>query len=294
MHFSMPQHKDTDIATTPFILALLGTTEQALQEQGVAPQALVEIYNDYISRQPELTDIAQFVASMLLKVEGVHAVNYRVKAPLHLLQKIIRKKKEYPDRVFTQDNYLDLINDLAGVRALHLYKESWIDISRFIQQEWKLKRMPYAYINKHEDALLLQEFAAHGCKVIPHPTGYKAMHFVIETKPGKQRYFAEIQLRTLFEESWSEIDHRIRYPNYICSKLSENLLTILNRLTSNADEMATFIKSFSDKMLAPAPEQPSPRWTAEERTQLQAQVEKLPLTEEEKQQLLTLLRHMSK
>jgi ppGpp synthetase/RelA/SpoT-type nucleotidyltranferase len=292
MHFSMPQHKSPDIATVPFILALLGTTEQALQEQELAPQTLAEIYNDYLSRQPELTDIAQFVAGLLLRVEGVHAVNYRVKAPLHLLQKIIRKKKEYPDRVFTQDSYLDLINDLAGVRALHLYKDSWIDISRYIQQEWKLKRTPYAYINKQEDALLLQDFAAHGCKVIPHPAGYKAMHFVIETKPGKQRYFAEIQLRTLFEESWSEIDHSIRYPDHFCSKLSENLLTILNRLTSDADEMATFIKALSDKMLIPAPEQPSARWTAEERTQLQAQVEKLPLTNEEKQRLLTLLQRM--
>ena len=164
-----------------------------------------------------------------------------------------------------------------------------MNTGQFIQQEWELKRAPYAYINKHQDEQSLQDFAAHGCRIIPHPTGYKAVHYVIKTKPGKQQYFAEIQLRTLFEESWSEIDHSIRYPDHICSKLSEDLLTILNRLTSNADEMASFIRALATKFeesgpAAQAADQPLP--------QLLDHLEKLPITQEEKQSLRSHLSNM--
>jgi putative GTP pyrophosphokinase len=38
------------------------------------------------------------------------------------------------------------------------------------------------------------------------------VHYVVRTQAKKQRYFVEIQLRTLFEEGWSEIDHAVRYP----------------------------------------------------------------------------------
>jgi ppGpp synthetase/RelA/SpoT-type nucleotidyltranferase len=281
----MPQHKKTDSATVPYILALLGTTEQALQEQELAPQALAEIYNDYLARESELTDTARLIAAMLLKVEGVRYVNYRAKAPLHLLQKIIRKKKEYPDRIFNQHTYLDLINDLVGVRALHLYKELWIDTGRFIQQEWKLKRAPYAYINEgDEDEQLLQEFAAHGCRNIPHPTGYKAVHFVIETKPAKQRYFAEIQLRTLFEEGWSEIDHSIRYPNHDNSELLDHLLQLLNKFTSHADNTASLIQKLTFMLHTPN-QKVSLQDKKHELAQLQSHIQKLPVEEADKRQL---------
>ncbi|AKD02926.1 RelA/SpoT domain-containing protein [Pontibacter korlensis] len=283
----MLQYSKANTASLPFILDLLGTSEQALHVQRLEPKELLAIYNDYTSRQRELQDIAVFMANMLTKVEGVHSVKYRLKDPLHLLQKIIRKKKEYPERHFTSSSYLNLINDLIGLRVLHLYKESWVNTSRYIQQVWQLKRPPYAYIRGNEDNAHLQAFASHGCKIMSHPSGYKAVHFVIATQPCKQRYFAEVQLRTLFEDGWSEVDHNIRYPNHKTDELLHYLLQLLNKLTSHADELASLIRELALEIGKEPSFNSSSHFDERHRklVWIQQSIAKLPIMEAEKQKL---------
>ena len=58
----------------------------------------------------------------------------------------------------------------------------------------------------------------------------------------KHHYTIELQVRTIFEEAWSEIDHKIRYPYFMHDKLFSEYLLILNRLAGSADEMGTYIK----------------------------------------------------
>lgn len=41
----------------------------------------------------------------------INSVRYRVKNPEHLIEKIIRKKKEKPDLEITKENYLTEITD---------------------------------------------------------------------------------------------------------------------------------------------------------------------------------------
>ncbi len=56
-----------------------------------------------------------------------------------------------------------------------------------------------------------------------------------------RKIFSEIQVRTIFEEGWSEIDHKVRYPNFMDNKLVSYFLTIFNRMSGSADEMGTFV-----------------------------------------------------
>ena len=58
----------------------------------------------------------------------------------------------------------------------------------------------------------------------------------------------EIQVRTILEEAWSEIDHIIRYPYEDGKKALPPYLLFLNRLLGNADEMGSFIKLLSDNV----------------------------------------------
>ncbi|MDX5438435.1 MAG: RelA/SpoT domain-containing protein [Pontibacter sp.] len=279
----------THKATVPFILSVLNVSEEELRSQGLDAKALAAIYNDYLSRQHELADAASMITEMLRKVEGVHSVTYRVKDPEHLLQKILRKKKEYPNRTFTPQSYLSLINDLVGVRVLHLYKEAWMETGKYIQQTWDLKRPPYAYTKGNESNSQLSDFTTLGCKVLTHPSGYKAVHFVIETKPGKQLYFAEIQLRTLFEEGWSEIDHNIRYPDHNNSQLLDCMLQLLNKITTQADELASRMRVCTNKIRACKEQGDFSRLAKE----LQKLVQELPVQEEEKKQLYACLARMT-
>ena len=218
-------------------------------------------------------------------------MRHRVKNPIHLLQKIIRKKAEYPDRMIDHRNYLEWINDLAGVRVLYLYRESWYGIARHIRELWALKRPPVAYIGSNP-GVETQALEEAGFDVRPHDQGYRALHFVISVQSHKQPYFLEIQLRTLFQEGWSEIDHTIRYPGHTCNPLVQGLLTTLNRLTANADEVASFLKSIFNNLQARQLQNPSPAWTPEEIAGIAAQIESLPLSGEEKQRLQTHLQEM--
>jgi len=56
----------------------------------------------------------------------------------------------------------------------------------------------------------------------------------------------EIQVRTILEEAWSEIDHTIRYPYGDGKRTLSPCLLFLNRLLGNADEMGSFIKLLND------------------------------------------------
>lgn len=84
-------------------------------------------------------------------------------------------------------------------------------------------------------------FRSNGFEVKVHPAGYRSIHYVFESHPNKRKLVTEVQVRTIFEEGWSEIDHKIRYPNFSDNKLVGYFLAIFNRLAGNADEMGGFI-----------------------------------------------------
>ncbi|GAB3194457.1 ppGpp synthetase/RelA/SpoT-type nucleotidyltransferase [Pontibacter aydingkolensis] len=270
--------------TVPFILSILNESEEDLRAQGIDAGNLLAIYNDYISRRSELEDIAIFISNTLKRHKAVYGVQHRVKEPLHLLKKIIRKKQEYPDRNLNAENYLDYINDLAGVRILHLYKEDWHDIGNYIQQIWELKREPYIYI-KSEGTLLTNQFTSSAYKVIPNDRGYNAQHYIAKVKACRQQYFVEIQVKTLFEEGWSEIDHCVRYPDHEPNELLHRLLGLLNKFTASADAVASQIQALSGE-LHKYKSDAKPKVTT---AQLRSHINKLPVDEQEKQYLYACL-----
>ncbi|SIQ64519.1 RelA/SpoT domain-containing protein [Pontibacter lucknowensis] len=261
------------------LLNSLGLGESEWRTQGIAPQTLVGIYHDFLRRKAELLEIAAQTAQSLQHLPEVHAVRYRVKDPLHLLRKVIRKKSEYPDRHIDEHNYVDWINDLAGVRVLYLHKTAWHALGKHIQATWELKRPPFAYISPGTATTIIQEFEKAGVNIRLHDHGYRAVHFVVSTQPKRQRYFAEIQLRTLFEEGWSEIDHKVRYPDHSCNAFVRDLLNLLNHFTGQADQLASFIKTVLEKLHGHTP------LTEKERAQLHTQVNQFTIPDTEKQRL---------
>lgn len=89
---------------------------------------------------------------------------------------------------------------------------------------------------------LIAEFKAVGCEINEHEFGYRSIHYLVRSQPAKQEYIAEIQVRTIFEEGWSEIDHQIRYPYDIENSILGQFLVMFNRLAGSADEMGSFVK----------------------------------------------------
>lgn len=226
-------------------------SESELTDYNISWDALDEIYDNFLGVMGLFQTQADFVSNILRTNKKIHTVRSRVKDPEHLIAKIIRKtpnrKKELGDDFhFNTENYRDQITDLLGIRAIHIFKEDWEDIHSFIKSTWKVKETT-ANVRDGDNT---EHFEQLGINIDPRKTGYRSVHYLIEFQPTNQTVVAEIQVRTIFEEGYGEIDHLLRYPhNQVPEVLALNLL-LFNRIAGSADEMASFInllkKSWTD------------------------------------------------
>lgn len=223
-------------------------SQEALAEAGTTFEELTAIQKDFEQQVASYEQAAQAITNVLLKTPGVHSGRYRVKNPHHLITKVARKRHVNKDRIITVDNYEQEITDLAGVRVLHLFKEDWRRVHKFIMDTWVLHEKPTAYFREGDSEEILEMFRQRDCVVKKHPAGYRSVHYIVETSLTKAKRLVEIQVRTIFEEGWSEIDHKLRYPNFSDNPLTNNLLLMLNRLAGSADEMSSFIQELREHL----------------------------------------------
>lgn len=213
---------------------------------------LCAIRVDFEQRMGDLAEVAEFHARMLQKLPKVHSVRWRVKDPVSLIAKIIRKAANGEQKYLSVnlENYTSLITDLVGVRALHLFKSDYSEIHKHIKNDWELTEPVLAYIRNGDRDSIKSAYEAVGMDVKVHPFGYRSIHYVARSQPKKSDIFAEFQLRTIFEEGWSEIDHRIKYPNQSDDQLIGFFLDIFNRAAGSADEMGDFAYDLSQRIAA--------------------------------------------
>ena len=204
---------------------------------------LITIYTDYIKSKDDFATQAEILFKRIIKFNGVHSCKFRVKDPEHLIEKIIRKTLKGGEPI-TIDNYREKLHDLIGLRAIHLYKEDWEIIHQQIKDRWQnsFEGVPVANIREGDNAEFIALFEKNGGIIKKHQFGYRSIHYIISIPHDHKTYYAELQVRTIFEEGWSEIDHDIRYPYNEDNALYQNYLGILNRLAGASDEMATMLR----------------------------------------------------
>lgn len=202
---------------------------------------------DHISQTEKLQDAAEMFSRVIQRIPKVHSVRLRIKNPINLMAKIVRKRAENNEKYknISVENYFDSVTDLIGLRALHLFKDDCFGIDPHIRDSWQHIEKPSAYIRQGDPQELSNRYISAGFELKVHPAGYRSIHYVCTTQPHKRKVAAEIQIRTIFEEGWSEIDHTIRYPNFSDNQHISYFLTIFNRLAGSADEMGTFVQDLS-------------------------------------------------
>jgi putative GTP pyrophosphokinase len=217
------------------------------EQSGLSWLQLQEIAADHDAQLEHLCGSAELFARVIQRIPTVHSVRWRVKDTDHLLQKIVRKCATGQEKYKKLDktNYFEVVTDLVGLRALHLFKEDCFSIDQHLRGAWALAEEPIAYVREGDPQDLVDKFKQLGFEVKEHPAGYRSVHYVCATQPLQRKVFAEIQVRTIFEEGWSEIDHRVRYPNFSEDQLVSSFLAIFNRLAGSADEMGTFVQGFT-------------------------------------------------
>jgi len=218
------------------------------KQTGLEWPDLLRIKADYEAYRNNLELPTHTIVQALHAVPKIHSIRYRLKQPYHLVEKIIRKRIDEPDKSIDIHNYKDKINDLIGIRAIHLFKEDWVDIHHFITQSWTLKQPPVAYYRGGDADNYKRIFEKYHCLVKEHPFGYRSVHYLLEIPVKGVKYTAEVQVRTIFEEGWSEIDHSLRYPYEKGNELLNQFLVMFNRLAGSADEMGSYVKHLKREM----------------------------------------------
>lgn len=178
---------------------------------------------------------------------AIHSVRYRLKSEEHLRAKILRK-----DRSITPANIFREVTDLAGVRVLHLHREQFDAIHNEVlaycrQGHWALHEKPKAYT---WDPEFREAFEKMGLELQLKESHYTSIHYVV--KPNESlAVCCEIQVRTLFEEVWGEIDHLLNYPTPTASVACQEQLRVMAKVVGASTRLAEAIfrshKEFSDR-----------------------------------------------
>jgi putative GTP pyrophosphokinase len=233
------------------------TTEEQQEIAGDNWEVYKNIYEHYLSIKHDLENVGEAYSKLVQRIPGVHSVRWRCKDPIGLIDKIIRKKSDDDQRARKKyenicvDDYQDLVTDLVGVRALYLFKEDFEGVHNSLMKKLRLKEKRPTYYHRKGDLGASEAEVLKGWGLLPkeHPVGYRSIHYVAQGGiDASKSAIIEIQVRSLFDEAWSEIDHKIRYPVFDDNPLIENLLQILNKLVGGADELSNYIKRLSGRV----------------------------------------------
>ncbi len=221
-------------------------------------ETLSKIYDDYSSIYDQLNIIAKDCALVLQECENVHSLNFRVKVKEHLIEKVIRKNREnyesmmksrdlsvdsFKKAIIDETNYKQLITDIIGIRLVLLYKEDWDSVHDYIIEKYgSIIKEKYAYYVLGDDT---EPYIRKGVDPREKPE-YRSVHYILQFPIG----FAEVQVRTLAEEVWGEIDHNLRYPYKRSNSMLNRYMSLMSYISHYIDRMASFvkghIKDFSD------------------------------------------------
>jgi len=186
---------------------------------------------------------AQVLGSRRLR-PFLHSLNWRSKDPRHLNDKLRRKFLEARKRgrplAITKQNLFLKINDLAGLRLLHLHTRQFEAINQglrelFKEESYRVIEGPTARTWDDESRAF---FAKLKVSTQRSPSLYTSVHYVI--RPNV-RYTCEIQVRTLMEEVWGEVDHIVNYPHRTNSVACREQIAALARATSTCSRLVDSI-----------------------------------------------------
>ena len=224
--------------------ATIGKRDQVRIERAVGHflknQHLFENFSQslvgHLMGHPELTEL-------------IHFVKWRVKDEVSLRRKLTkkmmeekRKPRESQKEFIDEFNLFDRMVDLAGVRILHLHTEQMRRIHELIlevvaEHRYGFVSGPTAHCWDVEYERIFREF---GIKTESRESMYTTVHYDIVANQ-RTRITCELQVRSLMDEVWSEVSHRVGYPKESTSESCRDQLKVLARLTTGGTRLVDSI-----------------------------------------------------
>ncbi len=180
----------------------------------------------YLKEREKYNRLAEFIVHLIqddpsAPKESLHTIIYRLKGELRLIEKIdmqnsrIESKKQF----INEKNYQQEISDLLGVRIICLRLSDIGKIEEYLKFLAEEDVLRFVKGPEQKNTFVLPFTSGES---IPTDrdlryTGYSSIHYRIQLGMNSdapadlQDLQVELQLRTILEEAWSEIDHKYRY-----------------------------------------------------------------------------------
>lgn len=228
---------------------------------GVSWETLMEIGDDYETKcygagresqeyQGDYFEVIQSHIAKIASFENVHSYRFRIKKTGSLLAKIIRKSAERGG-TYTTANYFQKITDLLGLRILYVFKEDYWSVHQQIMDEYENQLAQDISIKLKEGddremyERLLREYS--NVRVDENET-YRSIHYTIYAKKTDIDAYprVEIQTRTIFEEGWSEINHKLVYKKGTGNQGLKRTSAVLSSMVGACDTIGMLMKTLYD------------------------------------------------
>jgi putative GTP pyrophosphokinase len=191
-----------------------------------------------------------YVQTLFSKAEAlrpyIHSMKWRIKNPDHLKDKLnrqVKKCRELNKRfVVTRENLFKEVTDLVGYRILHLHTTQIDDINKIIlalltQENYVLIEGPIA---RTWDSESTAYFKSIGIETKDTGRMYTSVHYIFKAN-RRALPTCELQVRTLAEEVWGEVDHMINYPHPSPITACREQIKVLARVTSSCSRLVDSI-----------------------------------------------------
>lgn len=152
-----------------------------------------EIIEKYSAIRGDLSEAAEGLKNKLVKalhLSGVkvHTVNQRVKSELSVRSKISRPDKTYET--------ICQLTDLIGIRVVTYFEDSVEEVARIVEENFDVDFERSIDKRVHVD---------------PSTFGYRSLHYVCKPTAHSIDLPFEIQIRTVLQHAWAEIEHDLGY-----------------------------------------------------------------------------------
>lgn len=168
-------------------------------------QTAISVYLERYAFYKDLSIVIKKIIEEALSRREVkyHSIQSRAKEPASFGNKAVKPSEKDPATP-KYPNPINEITDLAGVRIIVYFPKTESDVNDILNEEFDIIEQS----NKGESLILDERF------------GYNSIHYLIKLKPNRiclpeykqfNGYTVEIQVRTILQHAWAEIEHDIQY-----------------------------------------------------------------------------------
>ena len=175
----------------------------------------------------------------------IHRTKVRIKRPESVVDKVYRKGSSFPDGL-AANSFFNMY-DTLGARIIVYFLSDLPVIDRHLREldeiELSSSQPPVAYLA--ED--LYRSLKLDKCKREDKDSGYNSIHYIARFRNplainGAKMPWFEIQLRTLAEDVWGEVEHMLGYkPDKKTNLAVKNQFRVISKQLSAIDEHFDFL-----------------------------------------------------